>query len=96
MKIKVENELPEKIERLVRCEASAYQKLLMKRVKEKMGSFGHVKVIWEFCKKMICFMSVADCSGSGHYLSFSLLVTEASLTLLIVGPINPKHCHGAA
>jgi SNF2 family DNA or RNA helicase len=46
VKIKVENELPEKIERLVRCEASAYQKLLMKRVKEKMGSFGHVKVIW--------------------------------------------------
>lgn len=41
---KVENELPEKIERLVRCEASAYQKLLMKRVKEKMGSFGHIKV----------------------------------------------------
>ncbi|ONK66213.1 uncharacterized protein A4U43_C06F5400 [Asparagus officinalis] len=32
LKHKVENELPEKIERLVRCEASAYQKLLMKRV----------------------------------------------------------------
>ncbi len=41
---KVENELPEKIERLVRCEASAYQKLLMKHVKEKLGSLGHAKV----------------------------------------------------
>jgi hypothetical protein len=41
-------------------------------------------------------MSIADCSGSNHYLSFSLLVTEASLTSLIVGPINPKNCHGAA
>jgi SNF2 family DNA or RNA helicase len=40
---KVENELPEKIERLVRCEASAYQKLLMKHVKEKLGSLGHAK-----------------------------------------------------
>ncbi|CAM6081796.1 unnamed protein product [Calypogeia fissa] len=38
LKHKVENELPEKIERLVRCEASGYQKLLMKHVKEKLGS----------------------------------------------------------
>lgn len=36
--VQVENELPEKIERLVRCEASAYQILLMKHVKEKLGS----------------------------------------------------------
>ncbi|KAJ7568362.1 hypothetical protein O6H91_01G029300 [Diphasiastrum complanatum] len=43
LKHKVENELPEKIERLVRCESSAYQRLLMKRVKEKMGSIGHSK-----------------------------------------------------
>ncbi|CAK9259395.1 unnamed protein product [Sphagnum jensenii] len=43
LKHKVENELPEKIERLVRCEASAYQKLLMKHVKEKLGSLGHAK-----------------------------------------------------
>nr|CAB3467703.1 unnamed protein product [Digitaria exilis] len=40
----VENELPEKIERLVRCEASAYQKLLMKRVEENLGGIGAVKV----------------------------------------------------
>ncbi|XP_024543984.1 uncharacterized protein LOC9654887 [Selaginella moellendorffii] len=44
LKHKVEYELPEKIERLVRCEASAYQRLLMKRVKEKMGGIGHAKV----------------------------------------------------
>ncbi|XP_043720018.1 chromatin structure-remodeling complex protein SYD-like isoform X3 [Telopea speciosissima] len=43
LKHKVENELPEKIERLVRCEASAYQKLLMKRVEENLGSIGSVK-----------------------------------------------------
>ncbi|GAY36040.1 hypothetical protein CUMW_019990 [Citrus unshiu] len=39
----VENELPEKIERLIRCEASAYQKLLMKRVEENLGSIGNSK-----------------------------------------------------
>ncbi|KAK2975575.1 hypothetical protein RJ640_014062 [Escallonia rubra] len=44
LKEKVENELPEKIERLVRCEASAYQKLLMKRVQEHLGGFGTSKV----------------------------------------------------
>ncbi|XP_028759801.1 chromatin structure-remodeling complex protein SYD isoform X2 [Neltuma alba] len=43
LKHKVENELPEKIERLVRCEASAYQKLLMKRVEENLGSIGASK-----------------------------------------------------
>ncbi|XP_052116778.1 chromatin structure-remodeling complex protein SYD isoform X32 [Arachis duranensis] len=43
LKHKVENELPEKIERLVRCEASAYQKLLMKRVEENLGSIGTTK-----------------------------------------------------
>ncbi|MED6121682.1 hypothetical protein PIB30_032451 [Stylosanthes scabra] len=43
LKHKVENELPEKIERLVRCEASAYQKLLMKRVEENLGSIGSTK-----------------------------------------------------
>lgn len=43
LKHKVENELPEKIERLVRCEASAYQKLLMKRVRENLGSLGNSK-----------------------------------------------------
>ncbi|XP_019102916.2 uncharacterized protein LOC104883506 isoform X5 [Beta vulgaris subsp. vulgaris] len=43
LKHKVENELPEKIERLVRCEASAYQKLLMKRVEENLGSLGMTK-----------------------------------------------------
>lgn len=42
--LQVENELPEKIERLVRCEASAYQKLLMKRVEENLGSLGMTKV----------------------------------------------------
>ncbi|KAF8723657.1 hypothetical protein HU200_021617 [Digitaria exilis] len=42
--LQVENELPEKIERLVRCEASAYQKLLMKRVEENLGGIGAVKV----------------------------------------------------
>lgn len=40
----MENELPEKIERLVRCEASAYQKLLMKRVEENLGALGVSKV----------------------------------------------------
>ncbi|XP_015874475.3 chromatin structure-remodeling complex protein SYD isoform X3 [Ziziphus jujuba] len=40
LKHKVENQLPEKIERLIRCEASAYQKLLMKRVEENLGSIG--------------------------------------------------------
>ncbi|KAI7726311.1 hypothetical protein M8C21_012286, partial [Ambrosia artemisiifolia] len=40
LKHKVENELPEKIERLVRCEASAYQKLLMQRVDDNLGAFG--------------------------------------------------------
>lgn len=40
LKHKVESELPEKIERLVRCEASAYQKLLMKRVEDNLGSLG--------------------------------------------------------
>ncbi|XP_020704454.1 uncharacterized protein LOC110115531 isoform X2 [Dendrobium catenatum] len=43
LKHKVENELPEKIERLIRCEASAYQKLLMKRVEENLGSIGNAK-----------------------------------------------------
>ncbi|XVF38622.1 hypothetical protein REPUB_Repub20aG0118300 [Reevesia pubescens] len=43
LKHKVENELPEKIVRLVRCEASAYQKLLMKRVEENLGAFGNSK-----------------------------------------------------
>ncbi|XP_065042149.1 uncharacterized protein LOC135675684 isoform X3 [Musa acuminata AAA Group] len=43
LKHKVENQLPEKIERLVRCEASAYQKLLMKRVEENLGSLGNYK-----------------------------------------------------
>ncbi|KAJ0092543.1 hypothetical protein Patl1_25558 [Pistacia atlantica] len=43
LKHKVENELPEKIERLIRCEASAYQKLLMKRVEENLGSIGNSK-----------------------------------------------------
>ncbi|XP_074271286.1 chromatin structure-remodeling complex protein SYD-like [Silene latifolia] len=43
LKHKVENELPEKIERLVRCEASAYQKLLMMRVEENLGSLGMTK-----------------------------------------------------
>lgn len=41
----VENELPEKIERLVRCEASGYQKLLMKRVEENLGSITNSKVV---------------------------------------------------
>ncbi|XP_023521814.1 chromatin structure-remodeling complex protein SYD-like, partial [Cucurbita pepo subsp. pepo] len=44
LKHKVENELPEKIERLVRCEASAYQKLLMRRVEDNLGSIGSTKV----------------------------------------------------
>ncbi|KAG8636634.1 hypothetical protein MANES_15G017800v8 [Manihot esculenta] len=43
LKHKVENELPEKIERLIRCDASAYQKLLMKRVEENLGSIGNSK-----------------------------------------------------
>lgn len=42
----VENELPEKIERLIRCEASSYQKLLMKRVEENLGAIGTSKVIY--------------------------------------------------
>uniref|UniRef100_A0A0D3GEZ7 Chromatin structure-remodeling complex protein SYD n=1 Tax=Oryza barthii TaxID=65489 RepID=A0A0D3GEZ7_9ORYZ len=44
LKHKVENELPEKIERLVRCWPSAYQKLLIKRVEENLGGIGAVKV----------------------------------------------------
>ena len=40
----VESELPGKIERLVRCEASSYQKLLMKRVEDNLGGIGAVKV----------------------------------------------------
>eukprot|EP00250_Pteridium_aquilinum_P011659 c20221_g1_i2 orf=502-7569(-) len=43
LKHKVENELPEKIEKLVRCKPSAYQQLLMKRVKDKLGSLGNAK-----------------------------------------------------
>ncbi|KAL5712823.1 hypothetical protein ACHQM5_014952 [Ranunculus cassubicifolius] len=43
LKHKVEHELPEKIERLVRCEASAYQKLLMQRVEDNLGSIGSSK-----------------------------------------------------
>ncbi|CAA0833462.1 Chromatin structure-remodeling complex protein SYD, partial [Striga hermonthica] len=43
LKHKVENELPEKIERLIRCEASAYQKLLMKRVEDNLGAIGTSK-----------------------------------------------------
>ncbi|CAI9761373.1 unnamed protein product [Fraxinus pennsylvanica] len=43
LKHKVEHELPEKIERLVRCEASGYQKLLMKRVEENLGAIGTSK-----------------------------------------------------
>ncbi|GAB4833424.1 hypothetical protein Ancab_031667 [Ancistrocladus abbreviatus] len=39
----VENELPEKKFRLVRCEASAYQKLLMKRVEDNLGALGNSK-----------------------------------------------------
>ncbi|EMS62916.1 Transcription activator BRG1 [Triticum urartu] len=40
----VESELPGKIERLVRCEPSAYQKLLMTRVEDNLGGIGAVKV----------------------------------------------------
>ncbi|KAK3204717.1 hypothetical protein Dsin_018763, partial [Dipteronia sinensis] len=43
LKHKVENQLPEKIERLIRCEASAYQKLLMKRVEDNLGAIGNSK-----------------------------------------------------
>ncbi|KAI8526239.1 hypothetical protein RHMOL_Rhmol13G0293200 [Rhododendron molle] len=43
LKHKVENQLPEKIERLVRCEASSYQKLLMKRVEDNLGAIGTSK-----------------------------------------------------
>ncbi|CAK9146729.1 unnamed protein product [Ilex paraguariensis] len=43
-RLPVENELPEKIERLVRCEASAYQKLLMRRVEDNLGAIGTSKV----------------------------------------------------
>ncbi|KAJ1395171.1 SNF2-related, N-terminal domain [Sesbania bispinosa] len=43
LKHKVENQLPEKIERLIRCEASSYQKLLMKRVEENLGAMGTSK-----------------------------------------------------
>ncbi|KAI3983237.1 hypothetical protein MKX01_013304 [Papaver californicum] len=43
LKHKVEHELPEKIERLVRCESSAYQKLLMKRVEDNLGCIGNSK-----------------------------------------------------
>ncbi|CAI0466635.1 unnamed protein product [Linum tenue] len=43
LKHKVENELPEKIERLIRCEASAYQKLLMQRVEDNLGAIGSSK-----------------------------------------------------
>ncbi|KAJ8442624.1 hypothetical protein Cgig2_008400 [Carnegiea gigantea] len=43
LKHKVENELPEKIERLVRCEASAYQKLLIQRVEDNLGALGMSK-----------------------------------------------------
>ncbi|KAF7120098.1 hypothetical protein RHSIM_Rhsim13G0223800 [Rhododendron simsii] len=42
--LQVENQLPEKIERLVRCEASSYQKLLMKRVEDNLGAIGTSKV----------------------------------------------------
>lgn len=42
----VENQLPEKIERLIRCEASAYQKLLIKRVEDNLGSLGNPKVVF--------------------------------------------------
>ncbi|KAF7094773.1 hypothetical protein CFC21_097055 [Triticum aestivum] len=44
LKHKVESELPGKIERLVRCEPSAYQKLLMTRVEDNLGGIGAVKV----------------------------------------------------
>ncbi|GAQ90018.1 putative SNF2 family N-terminal domain containing protein [Klebsormidium nitens] len=37
MKEKVADELPGKVERLIRCEASAYQKLLARQVTEKLG-----------------------------------------------------------
>uniref|UniRef100_A0A0D9WNZ5 Chromatin structure-remodeling complex protein SYD n=1 Tax=Leersia perrieri TaxID=77586 RepID=A0A0D9WNZ5_9ORYZ len=40
----VENQLPGKIERLVRCWPSAYQKLLIKRVEENLGGIGAVKL----------------------------------------------------
>ncbi|CAA2954335.1 chromatin structure-remodeling complex SYD [Olea europaea subsp. europaea] len=43
LKHKVEHQLPEKIERLIRCEASGYQKLLMKRVEENLGVIGTSK-----------------------------------------------------
>jgi hypothetical protein len=42
--LQVESELPGKIERLVRCEASAYQKLLITRVEDNLGGIGAVKV----------------------------------------------------
>lgn len=48
----VENQLPEKIERLIRCEASAYQKLLMKRVEDNLGAIGTSKVF--FCSFRNC------------------------------------------
>ncbi|MCH81223.1 helicase swr1 [Trifolium medium] len=43
LKHKVENQLPSKIERLIRCEASSYQKLLMKRVEDNLGAIGTSK-----------------------------------------------------
>ncbi|CAI8610581.1 unnamed protein product [Vicia faba] len=43
LKHKVENQLPSKIERLIRCEASSYQKLLMKRVEDNLGAIGTLK-----------------------------------------------------
>ncbi|CAN1854025.1 Chromatin structure-remodeling complex protein SYD [Linum perenne] len=43
LKHKVENELPEKIERLIRCDSSAYQKLLMQRVEDNLGAIGNAK-----------------------------------------------------
>lgn len=50
----MENELPEKIERLIRCEASAYQKLLMKRVEENLGSLGMSKVSLVCIQFFVC------------------------------------------
>ncbi|CAH1412063.1 unnamed protein product [Lactuca virosa] len=45
LKHKVENELPEKIERLVRCKSSAYEKIFMRRVEDDVGAFGATKVL---------------------------------------------------
>ncbi|KAF8401562.1 hypothetical protein HHK36_012504 [Tetracentron sinense] len=83
LKQKVENQLPEKIERLIRCEASSYQKLLMKRVEDNLGAMGN-------SKGRSVHNSVMELRNICNHPYLSQLHAEEAC-LLTVDSLIPKH-----